>query len=60
MNKKCWILFGLCMFCGVVELVLTIFQVKLDVLSVVVCSLGILFFILFMISLFQFRKESDK
>lgn len=60
MNKKCWILFGLCMLCGIVEFVFTICQIKLDVVSVLICSLGLLFFVLFMISLFQFRKESDK
>lgn len=60
MNTKCWILFILCMLCGVIEIILTTLDGNFDVLSVVICSFGILFFILFLIALNQYKKKSDK
>jgi len=60
MNLKCWILFILCMLCGLTEIIITTLKGNYDILSVVVCSLGILFFILFLIAVQQYRKESDK
>lgn len=58
MSKKNILLFSLCMLCGIIEVVITyLIDRNLDVLSVVICSLGILFFILFLISM---SKENIK
>ena len=45
MNKKCWILFTLCLLSGLVELMITLFNGNFDILSVLVCSCGLLFYI---------------
>ena len=58
MNIKCLVLFVLCLLSGLVELVLTLVESKNYILSVVVCSFGILCFILFLIAVNQERKGS--
>lgn len=57
MNKKCWMLFSLGMVCGLLELILKIVIHKnFDILSVLLCSFGLLFFFLFIIALEQSKK----
>lgn len=57
MNKKCLVLFILCLLSGLIELILTLMESKNYILSVIVCSVGILCFILFLIAINQSRKE---
>lgn len=57
MNKKCLVLFILCLLSGLIELILTLIESKNYILSVIVCSVGILCFILFLIAMNQSRKE---
>lgn len=57
MNKKCLVLFILCLLSGLIELILTLMESKNYILSVIVCSVGILCFILFLIAMNQSRKE---
>jgi len=60
MNKKCWILFSLCLSSGLIELILTFLNGNFDILSVLVCSFGLLFFILFLIEFERYRKNNSK
>ena len=57
MNKKCLVLFILWLLSGLIELILTLIESKNYILSVIVCSVGILCFILFLIAMNQSRKE---
>ena len=57
MNNKCLVLFILCLLSGLIELILTLMESKNYILSVIVCSVGILCFILFLIAMNQSRKE---
>lgn len=57
MNRKCLILFILCLLSGLTQVILTLLESKNYILSVVVCSFGILCFILFLIAMNQYKKE---
>lgn len=57
MDKKCWILFFLCIFSGFAEVLLKILEIEhMDIISVMICSFGLLCFVLFLIALQQAKK----